>query len=536
MTVGWRSWDDPEAALGAPAMRLATTAADRRIARRRKDIRAQDNRYRLAGRSVRLERDEGLIAARFRDDMPRDEWALAVEAVDGLLPFETRREVPGERITLLAVTPAGLGGVGAAAAMAALAARPEVISALPIFRVGGSCVVPTGRAIIRFRPDAPVRALLQAHGLVAVDPRDELATPRACEGPVLARVADDADIFQACRELNGRPMVLGAEPDFLAFGALTPAGRSCVPHDISPTQEGSTLRLVRALEAQEMVAARPEIRVAVLGDGIDAGHPDLAGTVVGRFDALRARGPWNWHGTACAGLIAGRGQDGTGIRGVAAGCSLLDVRVGRMEIAGAAWMTGIGAICRGIEWSWREAGAAVILLGWTEALESPEIRSAIEAARTRGRDGRGCLIVAAAGDQPGPVAFPGSLPNLLTVAASNSFDEAKNPWTRDGEPGWGSAHGPEVDLLAPGVQVLSTGPGGRRIRFGGTAAAAAMVAGACALVLSLRPHLTEAELRELLTATADPVGQHRYAEGRNDYCGHGRINVLEAVETARSLL
>lgn len=501
------------------------TAADRRIARRRKNLRAQDNRYRLAGRSIRLERDEGFVAVRFRDGLPRDEWAQAVEAVDGLLPFETRREVPGERITLLAVTPTGLGGPGAAKAKAALAGRPEVVRATPVFRVGESRVVPTGHAILRFRPGAPVCALLQAHRLALVERHEEL---------VLASAADGADVFQVCRALHGERMVLRAEPDFAVFGPPAAAGRSSAG---DPVAREYGLNLVRAPEAQAVVAGRPGIRVAVLDDGIDAGHPDLAGAVVGRFDALRAaRSPWSWHGTACAGLIAGRGAPGEGIRGVAAGCSLLDVRVRRAEQSGASWMTGIGAICRGIDWSWREAGAAVILLGWTEALESPEIREAIEEARTRGRGGRGCLIVAAAGDQDGPVAFPGSLPNLLTVAAGNAFDEAKSPWTRDGETGWGSAHGPQVGLLAPGVQMSAAGPRGGRMSFGGTAAAAAMVAGACALVLSLRPRMAEAELRELLAMTADPVGQHRYAEGRNEYCGYGRVNVLEAVEAARALL
>lgn len=503
------------------------TAADRRIARRRKVIRAQDNRYRLAGRSIRLEQDEGLVAVRFRADVSRDEWAQAAEAVGGLLPFETRREVPGEQITLLAVTPTALGGPGAAAVKAALDERPEVARAMPVFRVGESRVVPTGRAILRLRPGVPVCALLKAHRLTPVERHGD---------EMLVSPADDADVFQTCRELHGERMLLHAEPDFVVFGppAAIPRAR---PLPGEPPREQYGLHLVRAVEAQVVAPGRPGIRVAVLDDGIDASHPDLAGAIQGRYDALRAtRSPWNWHGTACAGLIAGRGTLGTGIRGVAAGCSLLDVRVRRAEQAGASWMTAIGAICRGISWSWREAGAAVILLGWTEALESPEIREAIEEARTKGRGGRGCVIVAAAGDRPGPVTFPGSLPNLVTVAAGNAFDEAKSHWTRDRETDWGSAHGPQVGLLAPGVQMLSTGPAGGRVSFGGTAAAAAMVAGACALVLSLRPHMAEAELRELLGMTADPVGQHRYAEGRNEYCGQGRVNVLEAVEAARALL
>lgn len=520
-------------------MRYATTTAERRTARhskQKKELRAEERSYRLAGRSVRLERDEKLIAVRFRDAMPREEWAQAVESVAGMLPFETRREVPGERITLLAVTPVELGGPGVTLAMAALHQRPEVMNVSPVFSVGGSSVVPTGRVIIRLRPDTPVRPLLMTHGLTLVELCAGLDEAEASEGLLIASVAEDADVFQLCRELNGKQAVLGAEPDFVAFSPLTPAERSAVPAELHPAGGQYALGLVRALEAQALASANPGIRVAVLADGIDAGHPDLTGAVVGRFDALRARGPLHWHGTACAGLIAGRGEAGKGIRGVAAGCSLLDVRIGRTEAAGTSWMTSLDAICRGIEWSWREAGAAVILLGWTESLESPEVREAIEAARTQGRGGLGCVIVAAAGDRPGPVAFPGSLPNLLTIAAGNAADEAKTPWTRDREAGWGSASGPQVSLMAPGVGLLSTGRGGQRIRFGGTAAAAATVAGACALLLSARPALTEAELRELLTTTADPVGQHRYAEGRNDHCGHGRINVLEAVETARALL
>ena len=503
------------------------TAADRRIAKRRKDSRAQDNRFRLAGRSVRLERDEGFVAVRFRDDLPREEWAQAVEAVHGLLPFETRREVPGERVTLLAVTPAGLGGPGAAAALASLGQRSEVARAMPVFLVEDSRVVPTGRVILRFRAGAPVGALLKTHGLALVEQCGEL---------VVAGTPVEADVFEACRLLLGEWMVLRAEPDFVAFGPLTTAPRARLQEGRRPVPETYALPLVRARQAQDLVAGRPGIRVAILSDGIDAGHPDLAGTVVGRYEALRAtRSPWNWHGTACAGLVAGRGAIAEGIRGVAPGCTLLDVRIGRVEPSRSHWMTGVAAICRGIEWSWREAGAAVILLGWSETLESPEIREVIEEARTQGRDGRGCVIVAAAGDRPGPVPFPGSLPNLLTVTAGNAFDEAKSAWTRDGETGWGCAFGPQVGLMAPGVQLVTAAHGGGHVSFGGSAAAAAIVAGACALVLSVRPRMTEAELRELLGATADPVGQHRYAGGRNDYCGQGRVNVLEAVEAARAL-
>jgi thermitase len=60
------------------------------------------------------------------------------------------------------------------------------------------------------------------------------------------------------------------------------------------------------------------------------------------------------------------------------------------------------------------------------------------------------------------------------------------------------------------------------------------VAGACALVLSANPGLTEAEVRKIILDTADKVGPYPYKNKRNDYFGHGRLNVLKALNVARA--
>ena len=142
------------------------------------------------------------------------------------------------------------------------------------------------------------------------------------------------------------------------------------------------------------------------------------------------------------------------------------------------------------------------------------------------------------------MAFPANLPNVLAISASNEFDQPKTKTSADGETWWGSNFGPEVDLAAPGVHNFTTdivgqdgsNPGGADAdyvnNFNGTSSATPIVAGVAGLVLSVNPNLTEAQVRRLLTQTADKVGQVVYTNGRNNQMGQGRVNALRAVQAA----
>jgi subtilisin family serine protease len=151
------------------------------------------------------------------------------------------------------------------------------------------------------------------------------------------------------------------------------------------------------------------------------------------------------------------------------------------------------------------------------------------------------VIVIAAGNQFGPVSFPGALPNVLTVSASNEYDEAKTPTSRDGENWWGTNHGPEIGVAAPGVHNLTTDISGAAgylggdydPKFNGTSSATPIVAGACGLLLSANANLRESEVRTIIGGTADKVGPYMYVEGRNDFFGNGRLNLLSAIEAVR---
>jgi thermitase len=317
-------------------------------------------------------------------------------------------------------------------------------------------------------------------------------------------------------------------------------------HD--PLQEFQyAVRITKAVEAWERVTPSPKIKIAILDEGVDAAHPDLRAAICGSFDAVdgdcdQQPNPWDAHGTACAGLAAAIPNNAQGIRGIAGGCSLLAVRIAFSKSEGEDWVTGDSQISDAIDWAWQN-GADILSNSWGGGPPSRAIDLAFERARSLGRNGKGCVIVVAAGNDAGPVDFPGTLPNVLTVAASNEFDEPKTLTSDDGEFWWGSNFGPEVDIAAPGVNNYTTDISGDAgyndggsldsnyySNFNGTSSATPIVAGVAALVLSANPDLKEDQVREVLKQTADKVGGIIYINNRNDQMGHGRVNALKAVE------
>jgi subtilisin family serine protease len=246
------------------------------------------------------------------------------------------------------------------------------------------------------------------------------------------------------------------------------------------------------------------IRVAVLDDGVDLDHVDLRDTVVARFDAFESQGrtfplPHDRHGTGCAGLaVADPLTDG--MKGVGFGAKLLAARISFTAGAGGSPLMSNSTIRRGIEWA-VEQHADVLCMSWSTS-PSVAVTLAIRSAVRSGRGGRGCVIVAAAGNDGGSVAFPATLDEVIAVAA---VDE--NLRLRRGSD-WSSNFGPEVDITAPGTLSFTTAPNLAYQCLDGTSAAAAIVAGAAALILRVNPGLQAKEVRDLLIATSDvePAG------------------------------
>ena len=498
--------------------------------------------YKVAGQTVRLEPDPSVVAVKFQPG-PKSFRAAAADAA-GVGPFAQRYEVPGEALTIIPTrVPEEVRQFAsverAVEAVGALNALAEVSHALPVFRLGGNQVVATERVIIGLDDPKVAETVVRNHGLEVL---------KSEEGRLLASIPEGADPFAVVEAVAAEPGVSYAEPDFVTIGRhipkrVAPATPPILNDPLLPRQYA--MAITQATQAWALQEGDPNIRIAILDEGVDTRHPDLARAFAGGFDTvdgdtMQEPNPWDGHGTACAGLALAVGGDGIGIRGVGAGCSLLAVRIAYAQAAGGPWVTTPDKIRAGVRWAWRN-GADVLSNSWGGGAPSNDIAQEFLNARVQGRGGRGCVVVIAAGNSFDAVGFPGLLDGVITVAASNEYDEAKTPSSRDGEDWWGTCHGPEIDVAAPGVHNMTTdisGAAGYQAgdyepKFNGTSSATPIVAGACGLVLSANPGLTEAEVRAIIADSADKVGQFPYNNGRNDFFGAGRLNVLRAVQLAR---
>ena len=110
------------------------------------------------------------------------------------------------------------------------------------------------------------------------------------------------------------------------------------------------------------------------------------------------------------------------------------VRIAKSD-GGHGWLFDDFNTADAIDWSWREAEADVLSNSWGGGPPVDVITAAFRRARKRGRGGKGSVVVVAAGNNQGPVSYPGRLPEILTVGASNQWDERKTMRSRTARTG-----------------------------------------------------------------------------------------------------
>ncbi len=253
------------------------------------------------------------------------------------------------------------------------------------------------------------------------------------------------------------------------------------------------------------------VRVAVIDTGVAADHPDLAGRVsVSKDFAGGGTGP-EAHGTVVAGVIAALAGNGVGIAGIAPDAEILALRACRPTRTGGleAECTAL-ALARALDYALLN-GARVVNL----SLGGP--RDALVTRLAARAEALGVVVVAAAGNQGAgaPPPYPAALPSVLAVTAVDARNQLYPA----------AVQGAFVKLAAPGVEVLSTVPGGRYSAHSGTSLAAAHASAAAALLLQAKDTLSPAALRDLLEATA-----HAPEGGPNPRVGHGLLDACRAVE------
>jgi subtilisin family serine protease len=210
------------------------------------------------------------------------------------------------------------------------------------------------------------------------------------------------------------------------------------------------------------------VKVAIVDTGIDGSHDDLTGLVDGGYSALtKSENPEsyqddNGHGTHVAGIVAAR-RDGRGVVGVAPRARLYAVKVLDSDGTGS-----VSDIIDGIVWAAKN-GIQVMNLSIGSSVDSDALHRAVRYARSKG-----VVLVAAAGNAGQSVSFPGAYAEAICVTASDPEDRLAVF----------SNYGPEVDFIAPGVDILSDRLGGGVVSYSGTSMAAPHVTGLVALSIS----------------------------------------------------
>ncbi|MGB5049750.1 MAG: S8 family peptidase [Caldilineaceae bacterium] len=320
--------------------------------------------------------------------------------------------------------------------------------------------------------------------------------------------------------LSARADVLYAEPDYLLFAAET------TPNDTLYDRYQWNLRHIRANAGWDRTTGSSSVIIAIADTGVDLLHPDLAGKIVGGFDAVNGDfDPQDdaGHGTHVASVAGAVGNNGTGIAGLDWNARIMPIKV--LDGGGSGTVSQLAS---GVTWA-TDNGADIINMSLSGNNNSIVARNAMQYAYDRG-----VLLIAAAGNSytdGNPTSYPAAYEHVIGVAAVNDTD---------GHASYSNS-GNYVDVAAPGGDPSSntdnnvrhwipgaywdSQTGSTYAWLSGTSQAAPQVAGLAGLLLALNPSLTPDQLTQLITSSAVDV----QTPGWDTFSGFGRVDVAAAL-------
>ncbi|GAA3835811.1 type VII secretion-associated serine protease mycosin [Streptomyces phyllanthi] len=282
-----------------------------------------------------------------------------------------------------------------------------------------------------------------------------------------------------------------------------------------------------AMKAERMwqTSTGSGITVAVIDSGVDQTNPDLKGRVLpGKDLAPDQQGDehtdYSNHGTGMAGLIAGTGawNGGRGAFGLAPGAKILPIRMPKDGTAAnqAAGNKRFGeTVSRAIRYA-ADEGAQVINISLVSTEGSSQLTEAVKYALDKGS-----LIFAGVGndgDKANEVMYPAATPGVVGVAAIG-----KN-LHRTQE----SQHGPQVDMAAPGEDMVHACGGKTGLcKTSGTSDATAIASASAALIWSKHPKWTN---NQVLRVMLNTIGAPTDGAKRNDSIGYGIVRPRIALQ------
>ena len=241
-----------------------------------------------------------------------------------------------------------------------------------------------------------------------------------------------------------------------------------------------------------------KVKVAVIDSGIDyTSDIDVYSRknfVPGQDDVSILYEDISGHGTSIAGIISAKDND-EGITGINPNVELYSAKVLDANL-----QAPVSRIAEAIYWA-IDNEVDIITMSFGTTTDSEVLREAVKAA-----DEAGILIIAAAGNS-GTVEYPAAYDEVLAVGSVDSHGDVSE----------GSAIGEEVELVAPGEQILSTGAFGGIAVFSGTSMAAPHVAGVASVLWEKDLNVSADFIRYLLDNTANLYGDaNQYGYGLVD--------------------
>ncbi|MFF6786193.1 type VII secretion-associated serine protease mycosin [Streptomyces sp. NPDC012510] len=261
------------------------------------------------------------------------------------------------------------------------------------------------------------------------------------------------------------------------------------------------------------------IRVAVIDTGVDDSNPQLKTAVdraAGRDFLAKGKGadPTNdreGHGTKVAGIIAARPHDGTGFVGLAPNATIIPIRQNDAENSGDS-----DSMAEAITYAVSQDADVINI---SQDTTKPLSGTSTLAQAVRAAIAQDVVVVASAGndglDGAYKNTYPAAFPGVLAVASSD----------RNNERASFSQAGEFVGVAAPGVDIVSTVPGGGQCTDNGTSFSAPFVAGVAALLKEKHEDWSTAQIVTQIEQTAE-----RAVNGHDNFVGWGVVDPVRAVQ------
>jgi subtilisin len=376
---------------------------------------------------------------------------------------------------------------------------------LGLFAIAALCLI--AAAAVHAEGNEPVRKIVVFDASVPAAERVRVAQASGGrvirELPMINAVVVEAHpgVMAACEtRLHQSPSVMRVDADpkinWLLSQTMAPALPAMPAFKFAPARPKTTeppttreipwgIQRVNAPAAWSTTRGQG-VKVVVIDTGIDYDHPNLKANVKGGWNAITKKDDFrddNGHGSHCSGTIAG--VDGaTGVVGVAPKVDLYGVKV--LDADGSGTFDDVIA---GMQWAVdHHMQVASMSLGASQGNDS--LKAAV-AAMVKG----GVVLIAAAGNSGSTVGYPAAYAGAIAIAAMDSSDKVA----------YFSSRGPEVALIAPGVDVKSTYKDGGYDTLSGTSMATPHVSGLAALAIAAKGVSGYEGVRAALAGAASPL-------------------------------